>query len=82
MSEEKDLSIDMAAKEEAKSKCRKGSRVDDTIAFNVHAITKLLKKGFPRTDDFLKYNYKGVSDEVDSPYARLSRSFRRLSTKR
>lgn len=46
----------------------KGSGVDDTIAFDVHAITELQTKGVPPTDDSFKYNYKSVSSAVDSPY--------------
>lgn len=73
MSEEKGLSIDMAAYEEAKKQAQllsqgKGSGVDDTIAFDVHAITELQNKGVPPTDDSFKYNYKAVSDAIDSPY--------------
>lgn len=49
----------------------KGSGVDDTIAFDVHAITELQNKGVPPTDDSFKYNYKSVSDAVDSPYGNM-----------
>lgn len=42
--------------------------MDDTIAFDVHAITELQSKGVPPTDDSFKYNYKALSDAVDAPY--------------
>lgn len=46
----------------------KGSGVDDTIAFDVHAITELQSKGVPPTDDSFKYNYKSLSGSADSLY--------------
>ena len=49
----------------------KGSGVDDTIAFDVHAITELQSKGVPPTDDSFKYNYKALSEARDSEYGGL-----------
>ncbi len=56
----------------------KGSGVDDTISFDVHAIVELQNKGVPPTDDSFKYNYKAASDAVDSPYGNfiISKSFK------
>lgn len=48
----------------------KGSGVEDTIAFDVHAITELQQKGVPPTDDSHKYDYKAVSDAADSDYSK------------
>lgn len=73
MSEEKGLTIDMVAYEEAKKRAQllsqgKGSGVDDTIAFDVHAINELQSKGVPPTNDSFKYNYKAVTASKDSQY--------------
>jgi len=73
MSEEKGLTIDMVAYEDAKKRAQllsqgKGSGVDDTIAFDVHAINELQSKGVPPTNDSFKYNYQAVSSSIDSQY--------------
>lgn len=65
MCEERSLSIDMEAYEEAKKKAQlisqaKGAGEDDTLALDVHAISELQSKGVPTTDDLLKYQYSAV----------------------
>ncbi|CAL8070160.1 unnamed protein product [Orchesella dallaii] len=65
MCEERNLSIDMNAYEEAKKRAQlisqaKGAGEDDTLALDVHAINELQSKGVPPTNDLLKYNYSAV----------------------
>lgn len=73
MAEEKQLSVDMPAYEEAKKQAQltsqgKGAGVEDTINLDVHAITELQNQGVPPTDDSLKYSYKAKSNDVDAEY--------------
>lgn len=73
MAEEKQLSVDMPAYEEAKKHAQltsqgKGAGVEDTINLDVHAITELQNQGVPPTDDSLKYSYKAKSNDVDAEY--------------
>lgn len=73
MAEEKQLSVDMTAYEEAKKQAQlmsqgKGAGVEDTINLDVHAITDLQNQGVPPTDDSLKYQYKPKSSNVDADY--------------
>lgn len=65
MCEERSLSIDMNAYEEAKKTAQlmsqaKGAGEDDTLALDVHAINELQSKGVPTTNDLLKYQYSAV----------------------
>jgi len=48
----------------------KGSGVEDTIAFDVHAINELQSKGVLPTNDSMKYSYRSASDSLDSAYGR------------
>jgi len=62
MAEERKLTIDMQAYEEAKRRAQEiargaGSGVDDSINLDVHAISELKSKGLPPTNDLPKYNY-------------------------
>lgn len=63
MVEEKKMTVDCAAYEEAKKKAQllsqgKGSGVDDTIGLDVHSIDELQeKRKVPPTNDSFKYNY-------------------------
>ncbi|KAL4234586.1 hypothetical protein ACF0H5_006227 [Mactra antiquata] len=62
MAEEKKLSIDMAAYEEAKLKSQvlsqgSGGARNDEINLNVHAISDLQNKDIPPTNDLPKYKY-------------------------
>eukprot|EP00057_Strongylocentrotus_purpuratus_P024795 XP_011679269.1 PREDICTED: LOW QUALITY PROTEIN: alanine--tRNA ligase, cytoplasmic [Strongylocentrotus purpuratus] len=64
MVEEKGMSVDCAAYEEAKKAAQllsqgKGSGVDDTIGLDVHAINELQeKRKVPPTNDSAKYKYE------------------------
>ncbi|XP_041454380.1 LOW QUALITY PROTEIN: alanine--tRNA ligase, cytoplasmic-like [Lytechinus variegatus] len=64
MVEEKGMSVDCAAYEEAKKKAQllsqgKGSGVDDTIGLDVHSINELQeKRKVPPTNDSFKYKYE------------------------
>ncbi|XP_034950592.1 alanine--tRNA ligase, cytoplasmic isoform X2 [Chelonus insularis] len=73
MSEEKGLSVDMTAYEEAKKAAQLASQskaggVDDQINLDVHAITELQKLKIPPTNDSFKYNYHS-SNDVDAEYS-------------
>ncbi|GLV41548.1 Alanyl-tRNA synthetase [Carabus blaptoides fortunei] len=73
MAEEKQLSVDMAAYEEAKKLAQlasqgKGAGVEDTINLDVHAITELQNQGVAPTDDLAKYNYSVKSNSLDAEY--------------
>lgn len=66
MAEEKSLTVDMSAYEEAKrlavlASQGKGAGIEDTINLDVHAITELQNKGVPPTNDNLKYQYTAES---------------------
>ena len=63
MSEERVLSVHMAAYEECRAKAQlasqgKGAGVEDTISLDVHSINELKAKGFAPTDDSPKYLYE------------------------
>nr|XP_039260162.1 alanine--tRNA ligase, cytoplasmic-like [Styela clava] len=62
MVEENGMSVNMDefenAKQEAKLRSQsEGSLIDDTVKFDVHAITELQKSGLPPTDNSPKYSY-------------------------
>ncbi|XP_031785196.1 alanine--tRNA ligase, cytoplasmic [Nasonia vitripennis] len=73
MAEEKGLTIDVAAYEEAKKLAiiasqGKAGGVNDQINLDVHAITELQNKGVKTTDDSPKYNYKVAKTEKYAEY--------------
>lgn len=74
MVEEKTLSVDMEAYEEAKKKAQllsqgKGASVEDTIGLDIHAITDLQNRAVPITDDSPKYKYSATQpDTSDGGY--------------
>lgn len=72
MSEEKGLTVDMTAYEEAKKLAQlasqgKGAGIEDSINLDVHAITELQNKGVPPTDDSYKYDYS-ADDNLNAEY--------------
>jgi alanyl-tRNA synthetase len=73
MVEEKNLTIDMAAYEEAKHKSYiisqgKAANAVDTINLDVHAISELQDKKIPTTNDSFKYRYKADSTDPKAEY--------------
>lgn len=69
IAEEKGLSVNLEEfnneKEQAKLRSQnKDAGIDDTVNFDVHAITELQDKKFPPTDDSIKYSY--TADENGS----------------
>lgn len=72
MAEEKGLTVDTAAYEEAKKQAQiasqgKGAGIEDKITLDVHAITELQSSGVAPTDDSSKYDYS-ASEDVDGEY--------------
>lgn len=72
MAEEKNLTIDMKAYEEAKEKSYilsqgKAGGKNDAINLDVHAISELQAKGVPVTNDSIKYKYTSSTDK-DTEY--------------
>lgn len=72
MVEEKNLTIDMVAYEEAKHKSYivsqgKAANAVDNINIDVHALSELQEKNVPLTDDSLKYRYR-AEDDPNSEY--------------
>jgi len=73
MAEERNLTIDMVAYEEAKQKSYilsqgKAANATDTINFDVYAISELQEKKVPVTDDSFKYRYKAESTDPKAEY--------------
>lgn len=73
MVEERNLTIDMVAYEEAKQKSYilsqgKAANATDTINFDVHAISELQDKKIPATNDSFKYKYKADSTDPKAEY--------------
>ncbi|XP_015591734.1 alanine--tRNA ligase, cytoplasmic [Cephus cinctus] len=73
MTEEKGLTVDMTAYEEAKKQAQilsqgKAGGVDDQINLDVHAITELQSKGIKPTNDLPKYNYTVKSNDKNAEY--------------
>ncbi|XP_050437288.1 alanine--tRNA ligase, cytoplasmic-like [Adelges cooleyi] len=73
MVEEKGLSIDMEAYEEAKKRAQLVSqnKVDgskEMVSLDVHALADLQAKGVPTTDDLPKYDYNALSDGPNAEY--------------
>lgn len=73
MVEEKNLSIDMVAYEEAKHKSYiasqgKTASALDTVNLDVHAISELQDKNIPTTNDSFKYRYRAESTEPKAEY--------------
>ncbi|PNF25968.1 Alanine--tRNA ligase, cytoplasmic [Cryptotermes secundus] len=73
MSEEKGLTVDMDAYEEAKKQAQilsqgRGGWYDDKIILDIHAITELRDQNVPLTDDSPKYNYHAKSEDKDAEY--------------
>ncbi|UYV81217.1 AARS [Cordylochernes scorpioides] len=73
MVEEKGLTIDTKAYEEAKRLAQiasqgKGEGQDETVTLDVHSISELQSRGVPATDDSHKYSYQASSEDPDSPY--------------
>jgi len=67
MAEERNLSIDMAAYEQAKARAQeiaraKGSGEEDLCSLDVHALDELKTKGFAETDQLPKYSYEKGQD--------------------
>lgn len=73
MCEEKGLTIDMKAYEEAKKESQlisqgKTTGHEDLLALDIHAISELQNLGIPLTDDSPKYDYVASSIEKDATY--------------
>jgi len=73
MAEERKLTINMQAYEEAKRRAQEiargaGSGIDDSINLDVHAISELKSKGLPPTNDLPKYNYSADDNGKYSKY--------------
>ncbi|KAG5676030.1 hypothetical protein PVAND_005885 [Polypedilum vanderplanki] len=73
MVEERNLSIDMVAYEEAKHKSYiasqgKTASTLDTVNLDVHAISELQEKGVPTTNDSFKYRYRAESIDSKAEY--------------
>lgn len=72
MAEEKGLTIDMTAYDQAKETSyilsqNKGTSAADTITLDVHAISELQARAVPATDDSFKYSYTS-GDAADATY--------------
>lgn len=73
MVEERNLTIDMVAYEEAKQKSYivsqgKAANATDTINFDVHAINELQEKNIAVTNDSFKYKYRAESTDPKAEY--------------
>lgn len=73
MVEEKNLTIDMVAYEEAKHKSYiisqgKAANAIDTINIDVHALNELQEKQVPLTNDSFKYRYR-ANDDPNAEYS-------------
>ncbi|CAB3408456.1 unnamed protein product [Caenorhabditis bovis] len=73
MAEEKGLTVDNAAFEEARKKAIETSaagagKFRDTLDLNVHALAELQQKGVPTTDDSPKYAYSFTGEGANAVY--------------